>query len=215
MAETDAQLELKKRARRRLVGAAALALLAAIVLPMVMEQEPRPITQDIQIRIPSQDAGTFTSRVLPAKPGNATPAPIIAPAITEPADRLPRETAAIPQPAKPEIKAAPKAEPKVEPKAEPKIAPVKTEQANAQATPAVNGDEQFAVQLGAFADQANVRKVRERIKAEGYNSYIEPLQTAQGIKTRVRAGPFTGREAASIARDKLKQAGLAGVVAPK
>lgn len=55
MAESEKQLELKKRARRRLVGAAAFALTAAIVLPMVMDHEPRPLTQDIQIRIPSPE----------------------------------------------------------------------------------------------------------------------------------------------------------------
>lgn len=55
MADKDAQLELKKRARRRLVGAVALALLAVIVLPMVMDDEPRTGSQDIQVRIPSRD----------------------------------------------------------------------------------------------------------------------------------------------------------------
>ncbi len=48
----DGQLELKKRARRRLVGAAALALLAAVILPMVMDHEPRQPAQDVQITIP-------------------------------------------------------------------------------------------------------------------------------------------------------------------
>jgi DedD protein len=78
MAESDAsqdlQTELKKRARRRLVGAAALALLAAIVLPMVMDHEPRPPSQEIQVRIPSQDGSGFASRVMPAKSGT-TPLP--------------------------------------------------------------------------------------------------------------------------------------------
>lgn len=54
----DPQLDLKKRARRRLVGASALALLAIIVLPMVMDAEPRPNTTEIQIRIPSQEPGS-------------------------------------------------------------------------------------------------------------------------------------------------------------
>ncbi len=68
-------MALKKRARRRLVGAAALALLAAIVLPIVMDHEPRPANQDIQVRIPSQDAPTgIAAKVLPGKP-TATPLP--------------------------------------------------------------------------------------------------------------------------------------------
>ena len=54
MANDDAQTDLKKRARRRLVGAAALALLAVIVLPMIMDPEPKPVGEDIQVRIPSE-----------------------------------------------------------------------------------------------------------------------------------------------------------------
>jgi DedD protein len=92
-------LALKKRARRRLVGAAALALLAAIVLPMVMDHEPRPANQDIQVRIPSQDAPTgIAARVLPAKP-TATPLPP-APADAVPAGEMKTE-------AKPDSKADP------------------------------------------------------------------------------------------------------------
>ena len=67
---SDAEhLEIKKRARRRLVGAIALALLAAIVLPVMMEQEPRPTTADIQITIPDRNAG-----VEPSRPAAASPA---------------------------------------------------------------------------------------------------------------------------------------------
>ena len=67
MADNDSQIDLKKRARRRLVGSAALALAAAIVLPMVMDHEPRPPSQDVQIRIPSQEGSNFTSRVITGK----------------------------------------------------------------------------------------------------------------------------------------------------
>ncbi len=67
MADNDSQIDLKKRARRRLVGSAALALAAAIVLPMVMDHEPRPQSQDVQIRIPSQEGSNFTSRVITGK----------------------------------------------------------------------------------------------------------------------------------------------------
>ena len=51
MADNDSQIDLKKRARRRLVGSAALALAAAIVLPMVMDHEPRQTVQDVEIRL--------------------------------------------------------------------------------------------------------------------------------------------------------------------
>jgi DedD protein len=82
----DADLQLKKRARRRLVGAAALALFAVIVLPMVMDREPRPMTQDIQVRIPSQDSTASGPKVLARKAcgdpdaGTRTPPVVEAPA---------------------------------------------------------------------------------------------------------------------------------------
>lgn len=50
----DPVLPEKKRARRRLIGAVALVLAAVIGLPMVLDSEPRPLAQDIDIKIPSK-----------------------------------------------------------------------------------------------------------------------------------------------------------------
>lgn len=54
-AALDPALPQKKRARRRLVGAAAIALAAAIVLPLVLDSEPRQVRDDVQVSIPSRD----------------------------------------------------------------------------------------------------------------------------------------------------------------
>ncbi|WP_417066983.1 SPOR domain-containing protein [Niveibacterium terrae] len=91
MADNEPQIELKKRARRRLVGASALALLAAIVLPMVMEHEPRQAGQDIQVRIPSQEGANYAARVIrgqdPAPVRPSLPAQASAPLVaTTPAE---------------------------------------------------------------------------------------------------------------------------------
>jgi len=51
----DPMLPEKKRARRRLVGAIALALAAAVGLPMLLDSEPKPLAGDIAIQIPSRD----------------------------------------------------------------------------------------------------------------------------------------------------------------
>ncbi|MFC0252936.1 SPOR domain-containing protein [Massilia consociata] len=51
----DPILPEKKRARRRLVGAIALALAAAVGLPMLLDSEPKPLGADIAIHIPSKD----------------------------------------------------------------------------------------------------------------------------------------------------------------
>ncbi len=60
---TEADEQLKKRARRRLVGAAALVLVAVIVLPLVMDHEPRPAAPEIQVHIPSpQDVAPLQAK---------------------------------------------------------------------------------------------------------------------------------------------------------
>ncbi|WP_075259125.1 SPOR domain-containing protein [Herbaspirillum camelliae] len=51
----DPLLPEKKRARRRLIGAVALALAVVIVLPMILDSEPKPLNDDIAIQIPSKD----------------------------------------------------------------------------------------------------------------------------------------------------------------
>lgn len=51
----DPLLPEKKRARRRLIGAAALVLAAVIGLPMILDSEPKPLADDINIQIPSKD----------------------------------------------------------------------------------------------------------------------------------------------------------------
>lgn|SRR5512135_1228879 len=251
MAEKDAQLELKKRARRRLVGAVALALLAAIVVPMVMDQEPQPPNQDIQVRIPSRDS-PFNAQVQPLQPAlphppqtspppaEKAPAPVEAsgkevagsgPSAKGPS--RPSEPVHSKAPDRPTAAASKERHP-VKTVAEPTVKPVENPMEKAAAKPdqaresrpnakadeararaILDATDQFVVQLGVFAEAANVRKVQARVKAEGYNSFVEPMRTAAGVKTRVRAGPFASREAAEKARDKLKRGGLDGIVAPK
>lgn len=87
MADNDVQLEQKKRSRRRLVGAVALALVAAIVLPMIMDSEPKPAGSQLQIRIPGQEGSNFASRMIagnaPPPSSPSLPATQSAPVVTE------------------------------------------------------------------------------------------------------------------------------------
>ncbi|MDX9698011.1 MAG: SPOR domain-containing protein [Rhodocyclaceae bacterium] len=83
MTDSD-NIDLQKRSRRRLVGAAALTLLAAIVLPMVMDDEPGLPVNEIQVTIPDRHADAALSRPIAGR----TPAagePAITPAPMEPA----------------------------------------------------------------------------------------------------------------------------------
>ena len=55
--------EMRRKARRRLVGAIVLALAAAIILPMLLEKEPRPLGDDVSVQIPPIDQGKFVNRL--------------------------------------------------------------------------------------------------------------------------------------------------------
>jgi DedD protein len=66
--------EMKRKARRRLVGAIVLALAAAIVVPMLLEKEPRPLGDDVSVQIPPVDEGRFVNR-LTGKADDTKPLP--------------------------------------------------------------------------------------------------------------------------------------------
>ena len=55
MAKQPEEQNIKSRARRRLIGAIALALSVVVILPMVLDSEPRSTGQDIDLRIPASD----------------------------------------------------------------------------------------------------------------------------------------------------------------
>ncbi len=201
----DGQLELKKRARRRLVGAVALALLAVIVLPMVMDQEPKPLNQDIQIRIPSQEAGgpplSAVAAPQPVAPKPATPpAAATAPSIRPASPEKKSEPLPLPQPVNPVDQAKP-----TTPEVRSPAPEVKADAAKPEAL-----HDQWVVQLGAYQDSGNVKNLLAKIKALGYPSYTERIDTALGPRTRVRCGPFATRAAAEKAQVRLKKISAGG-----
>ncbi len=51
----DPALPQKKRARHRLIGAVALCLLAAVVVPLLLESEPSRPSSDVPLVIPSRE----------------------------------------------------------------------------------------------------------------------------------------------------------------
>jgi DedD protein len=68
MAEEQQDVEtLKRRGRRRLVGAVALVLAAVVVLPMVFDPEPRGSGSSVSVRIPGEDEAPFAPKPPPKK----------------------------------------------------------------------------------------------------------------------------------------------------
>jgi DedD protein len=206
---SDEESQLRKRARRRLIGAIVVVTAVVVALPMVLDSEPKPLSHDIDIRIPSPDSGPFTSKVVPVPESGTAPQP---------------STAVKPAPAPaPENKPQPSGAAQTNPAAKPQeaapvqdaakaAAPAKSEPAPAKTAGAPAG--QFVVQVVALSDATKARQMQQQIVATGIKSYTEVVKTARGEVTRVRAGPFTTREAAEKAQQKLKGAGFDGKVVP-
>jgi len=194
----DEELQLKKRARRRLVGAIALVLLIVVFLPMVLDSEPKPLNQDIAINIPPIPKADIPASTPPAP---VTPAPGARPHIAG----LPEGNPANADNARaPDPKASPS--PNETPKPEVK-APAKSahkREAKPVAATQSTSEDSFVVQLGAFSSAANARALQKKLQDNKFKSYNELIKNPGGDRTRVRVVPYPTREEAEKARDRLK-----------
>ena len=82
-----------------------------------------------------------------------------------------------------------------------------------EAAPAKAGE--FVILIGAFANEGNVKILKSKLGELNIKTYTEPLDTPQGRKIRLRAGPFPNRDAAEKALEKMRRIGVSGVVAPR
>ncbi len=70
----------------------------------------------------------------------------------------------------------------------------------------------FVVQVGAFADAAKAREVRQKLEKAGLKTYAQVAKTADGERTRVRVGPFAHRVEADKAAAKIKALSLPAAI---
>ena len=220
---SNEELQLKKRARRRLIGATVLVMVVVLGLPMVLDTEPKPARQDIDIRIPSPDAGTFKSKIVPVAPAPDSKAAAKPPG--EPAARPGGAAEDAPREA-PSSKSSPRVATASAPKPEPGTAKGASEAGTTEASalPAKGegaGDAKqirkrasgsHVVQITALLNAEKAKEIHEKVSAAGIRSYTEVVTTAKGDVTRVRAGPFATREEAEKARSQLQTLGLDGKV---
>jgi DedD protein len=203
---SDEELQLRKRARRRLVGAIALVLLVIVLVPMFLEREPRQQKQDIDIRIPPMPGQTQAPPISPAVQAPPAVAPPARPQAgsaqpaSPPAAAPPQPQAPAPAPA-----TAPPAQKSPPPEAQlttPQTAPAaKSDTANPANT---HAEESYVIQLGAYSNASNAKQLLQQLKARKFPAYTEPVKTPKGQKTRVRVGPYPSVEAAEKARERLR-----------
>ena len=222
----DPMLPEKKRARRRLIGATALVLAAIIGLPMIFDSEPKPLTDDIAIQIPSRDkagAPVNATALPPALPPLQTPAesaklaPAPAPtAKTEPKpepapEKLPALESIKPAAEKP-VAAKPADKPAAEKSATDKAAADK--HADKDKSASEKAKSRFILQVAAVANKGKAEELQNRLKQAGIKSYSQKVSTKDGDRYRIRVGPFGSREEADKMRARLSKMGLSSTVQP-
>jgi len=192
---TEEEILFRRRARRRLVGAVVLVVTVVAVVPMILpESKPQQDTQQIEIRIPAQDASGYAPKIQPA------PAPAPAPTLTPVPTDVDKAAAPAPETAS-NVTVAPPAPAIVAAKPTPAPA-TSTVAAPAKVGPAAK--QTYFVQYGAFSEQKNAKQRQAELKAKGINTFTEVVKTSAGDKIRVRSGPYATRDEAEKIRVKVK-----------
>ena len=197
---TEEELNIRRRARRRLIGAIALALAVVVILPMVLDSEPKPGGQDIELRIPDADkAGAFVPGIAPTAVNEMTS--LDEPALTPPPDAASAVEA--PEAPKAVVAAAPAKQAVAAAVQKPVVATKPVE-----AKVALPAADRYVVQIGAFSNAATATSEADKLKVWGFKAYTEQISGT----TRVRVGPYADRSKADEVRQLLEKRGIHPVI---
>jgi DedD protein len=208
---TDDEDQLKRQARRRLIGAVALTTAIVVILPMVLENEPKPIGQDIELRIPDKDkVGVFVPKIdfppvsapLASSSVSASEVASVPVVANQPISQVTvSPTAAVMvSGSSPVLKSVKTMASQPEKKTEQAKFTDTTHSEQAQSIPKTG----LALQIGAFSNAETAHTWQKNLIQQGFKVYTEKVDN----KLRVRIGPYSSREAATKARHKLEEKGL-------
>jgi DedD protein len=201
--------------KERLVGAAVLVAIAVWLIPWVLDgPESGSETPSNSLQLPSAEEPlpmrTQTLRLggdpEPAAEVAATPPVEVKAPVTEPAPPVAEQPAA--------REATDESEPPVVAAAPAPERPAATAPAPPKPEPAAAGD--WTVQLGSFGEEANARRLAQRVGTFGYKAEVSSYRSGGRTLYRVRVGPQATRAAAEAAASALRAHGVdASVVAAR
>lgn len=186
----DPEFPQKQRARRRLIGAVVLVVAAVIVLPIVFETKPRPVSEDVSVKV--ANGVSQKPRVEPRKADPLPPAP----AARNDAAALDAGEEIVSAPQKPAATVAAD---------KPADKPAQKAEAKAEAKP---GSGKYLILIGAFSSEERAKNWLAKLKASKVPAYVEKKVLADGERILLRAGPFSDREAADAADKRVRAVGL-------
>ncbi len=175
------------RTRRRLIGACALLLAAVILVPMFLDPTPRTVPDSIPIDLPS-DRTPFAPR---PPPQSAVPAPADAGV-----------------PAAPGSAADAAAETRAGGARRGRRTRRGARTGRVRAACQKHAGSKLFVQAGAMARQSAAQELASRLRKAGLSPFVERSETSEGVRYRVRLGPFATRSEAEHARARLRALGV-------
>lgn len=187
--------------------------------PSKVPATPAPV----QTPAPVASAPAVSSPVMPNNTAPAvtspTPAPAIqqAPAVKKTPEPVTKQSTPKPAPApskaKDDAAESARALAILEGKSPAKTAD-KSASSSSNSTNTSSDTRKFVVQVAALSDPAKVAALRQRLSSAGISSFTQQIKTSSGETTRIRVGPFNGKDAAETMRVKINRLGLNASVMP-
>ncbi len=188
MTEAAGTAERRQRIWHRMVGAAVLAALVAILVPFLLD-------------IRDNDGTVITHSNIPERPPGFRVEEISL--VPEPAHRPAGMSGAAPESASPATTGS--GTPAVAAEANGGLPPA--------AAPRGPLPQAFAVQIGSFSSDENATVLRDRLRGAGYSAFLDRVMVDGRTAIRVLVGPDARREHSEALRDRLdSEMKLKGVV---
>jgi DedD protein len=188
-AQPESVEALRRRAKNRLIGAAILVVAGIVGFPLLVDKEPRPVAQDLPILIPARDQ--LAPLGLPS--GSVGQG-----GSTARADAARASGAGTARAFEDEMPAA--------------AATQDTKNPSAGGVTPGDAQVRYVVQVGSFGDAARARAARGKLERAGLRHYTQVIETKEGQRIRVRAGPFDSKAEADRAAAKIRQLDMAADV---
>lgn len=209
--------------KQRVIGALVLVSLAVIFVPMLFD-EPHTERSSKRIEIPEEPAfpAVDTQPPMVDEPSDTTAYHIEEPGKAAPSDQAantPEQTTTAQTPVS--EPATPASEPSMpDQSGAGNTAPAAEEPSRAAETASASETEfsgslkgAWLVQLGSFGNPDNAIRLRDNVRAKGYDSHIQKVVRGDTALTRVFSGPFAEKAEAERAKKRLDaEFGVNGLV---
>jgi len=206
----------RQRARHRLIGAAALVLVAVVGLPRILDSQPKKVSNDIAVQIVTSlpnpvEAINTAPQVKPSAPSSA-PLTAIPNSVTPSANKSSTDIATESNTSAPKPNAANKKlalAPGEEVVQSPATSPSVPSTSSAPSAGLPTSSSKYVVQVGSFSSEEDAIAISEKLKDLKINNRITTRTNPDGSKLFVvRTNPYNDREAAESAEKKIKSLGV-------